>query len=87
MHNTAAQQPTVLGRRSLGNAEGVLITLRHCSADEAFDELVAAANRRRVPLFRLACAVVQLAAEGTLTKDEPCQAAQAEWPGLLGLGR
>jgi hypothetical protein len=85
MHDIPAQHLTAPGRRSLGNAEGVLINLRHYSADEAFDELVAVSNSRRVPLFTLASAVVELAAGGQVAHEGALLAAQAEWPALRGL--
>jgi hypothetical protein len=75
----------VTGRRPLGNAEGVLIALRHCTADEAFDELVAAARRQRVPIFTLASALVDLAAgHGDESADIAARAAESEWADLLG---
>ena len=71
------------GVRMLDRAEGVLVALRRCSVDAAFDEIVGASQRRGVPAMRVAQALVELA-EGKAPRDlDAAAAARAEWSGLL----
>ncbi|RAV18293.1 transcription antitermination regulator [Mycolicibacterium sp. GF69] len=77
------------GRKCLDTAEGVLVALRHCTVDEAFREIIRAAQHHQVPLFTLADALVT-AASGTVasgTAEYPNVAARtavlAEWGPLL----
>ena len=65
----------------LDRAEGVLIALRHCTADAAFSEIVRASKRHRVPPLRMAAALVALAQDSPLHGDT-ADAARYEW-GLL----
>jgi hypothetical protein len=66
----------------IDRAAGVLVALRRCGLDEAFDEIVDASKRHRVAPLALARALVALA-EGTGQDDEPASAAaRYEW-GLL----
>jgi hypothetical protein len=85
MSRVQTRHPPSAGRRPLGNAEGVLIALRRCSADDAFAELVAAARRHCVPVFTLASALVDLAAGQCPDPDREAadRAARDEWAGLL----
>ena len=53
--------------RMLDRAAGVLVALCHCTSDEAFDEILSASKRHRVPALRVACALVTLAQQ---TGDE-----------------
>ncbi|ULE34644.1 ANTAR domain-containing protein [Mycobacterium sp. IDR2000157661] len=73
------------GRRGLDTAEGVLIALRHCSADEAFHEIIGVSHRHQVPVFTLAEALVNAAA-GCRGYDETSagRAVMIEWGALLG---
>lgn len=68
------------GRRALDLAEGVLIVLRPCTADQAFAELVATAQQRSVSLFALAEALVDLAS-GQCRPDThtAVEAARSQW--------
>jgi ANTAR domain len=74
------------GRRILDKAEGILIGLRRCSSQAAFEELLGAAQRHGIPVFNLAWALVHLASD----RHKPPQhlhsahsAAHREWAGLL----
>ncbi|MCW2649294.1 MAG: putative RNA-binding protein [Mycobacterium sp.] len=49
------------GRRVVDTAVGILVGLRQCSVDDAFAELVGAAEQHRVALFSIASALVTLA--------------------------
>lgn len=77
---------TVQGRRVLDTAEGVLIALRGFSSDAAFHELLAAAERHRLPLFTIASALVDLASREKQSADVVPAArsvAENEWGVLL----
>src|SRR4051794_22177041 len=49
--------------RILDTARGILIGVRRCPSESAFDELHSAAQRHRVPVFAMAWALVHLAGE------------------------
>lgn len=71
--------------RILDTARGILIGLRRCPSDAAFDELHNAAVRHKVPVFAMAWALVHLAGEGQQTPsfvDAQC-AARREWGSLF----
>lgn len=78
---------TSLSARSLDIAKGVLIVLRGCDAAAAFDELVAASRRHRLPIFTLADALVAVAAGGTRRAGQlsaqVARAVEQEWGPLL----
>lgn len=68
--------------RTLDTARGILIGLRRCSSDEAFDELFSAAQRHNMPVFAMAWALVHLAGGGdnaTPSFKEAQKAARREW--------
>jgi len=71
--------------RILDTARGILIGLRRCHSDVAFDELHSAALRHRVPVFAMAWALVHLAGEGekTSTFVDAQSAARHEWGSLF----
>ncbi len=71
--------------RILDTARGILIGLRRCRSDTAFDELHGAAQRHRVPVFALAWALVHLAGEGEKTSSfmDAQTAARQEWGQLF----
>jgi hypothetical protein len=82
----ATQMRTLQGRRMLDTAEGVLIGLRSCDVDAAFDELVRAARTHDVPIFSMAAALVELATGSDDAADiaaDAQTAAQRQWGGLL----
>jgi hypothetical protein len=67
----------------IDRAAGVLVALRRGPLDEAFDEIVDAAQRHRVEPVRIARALVALA-EGAGYDDDPATAAaRYEWGTLL----
>jgi AmiR/NasT family two-component response regulator len=68
--------------RMLDRAEGVLIALQRCTIDAAFDEIVSASQRHRVPTLRIAAALVALAQDSPLD-DDATAAARYEWGALL----
>ena len=70
------------GGRILDTAHGILIGLRRCSSDAAFDELLGAAQRHGLPVFPLAWALVHLAGGGgqpAQTFSAAQSAARHEW--------
>ena len=70
------------GRRIVDTALGILIGLRRCSSDAAFQELHGAAQRHRIPAFPMAWALVHLAGGGTesaQTFSAAQSAARHEW--------
>jgi hypothetical protein len=71
--------------RILDTARGILIGLRRCPSETAFDELHSAAIRHRVPVFAMAWALVHLAGEGEKTPSfsEAQSAARHEWGPLF----
>ncbi len=71
--------------RILDTARGILIGLRRCRSDAAFDELHNAAQRHRVPVFAMAWALVHLAGEGEQTSSftDAQSAARHEWGKLF----
>jgi hypothetical protein len=68
--------------RMLDRAEGVLVVLRHCTIDAAFDEIVTASKQHRVPTLCIARALVALA-ENSPLDDDATAAARYEWGSLL----
>jgi hypothetical protein len=73
--------------RILDTARGILIGLRRCRSDAAFDELHNAAQRHRVPVFAMAWALVHLAGEGEQTASfiDAQSAARHEWGELFAV--
>lgn len=73
------------GRRTLCAAEGVVAVLRHCSLDDAFRDIVGAAQRHNVAPLRLAetlLAVAQCDA-GADTDAEAAAVVDQTWGDLL----
>ncbi|CAM4224248.1 ANTAR domain protein [Mycobacterium basiliense] len=72
--------------RILDTARGILMGLRRCSSETAFEELFNAAQRHKVSLFAMAWALTQLAGDsGTAPASFPDAqaAARSEWGQLL----
>jgi len=71
--------------RILNTARGILIGLRRCRSDAAFDELHGAAQRHKVPVFAMAWALVHLAGGGekTTSFSDAQSAARHEWGQLF----
>jgi hypothetical protein len=71
--------------RILDTARGILIGLRRCPSEAAFDELQRAAQRHRLPVFAMAWALVHLAGDGEQTRSfvEAQLAARHEWGPLF----
>ena len=78
----AIADPVTADVRMLDRAEGVLVALRRCRIEVAFDEIVSASKRHRVPTLRIARALVALAADSPLD-DDATAAARYEWGSLL----
>ena len=70
----------------LDRAEGVLIALRRCTIDEAFEDIVRASKRHRVPTLSIAAALVALAQDSPFEHDATA-AARYEWGSLLEQAR
>jgi hypothetical protein len=69
----------------LDTARGILIGLRRCPSEAAFDELHSAAQRHRLPVFAMAWALVHLAGDGEQTPSfvDAQSAARREWGPLF----
>ena len=76
------EHPARVDARMLDRAEGVLIALRRCTIDVAFEEIVNASRRHRVPTLSIAAALVALA-QGTPLDNDAAGAARYEWTSLL----
>ena len=61
MNQLPQQYPHPQSRRPLDTAEGILIALRHCTANEAFHEIVNTSRQCRIPVFSLATALITAA--------------------------
>jgi ANTAR domain len=74
--------------RILDTAQGILIGLRRCRSEEAFQELLVAAQRHQVPVFAMAWALVHLTCGGNEspeTFNAEQSAARHEWGRLLAV--
>jgi hypothetical protein len=73
------------GARILDTAEGVLITLRACTLNEAFVEIVGTAKSHNVSTFSLADALVAIAQTPSCndTEDAAFVAARDAWGDLF----
>ena len=72
--------------RILDTAQGILIGLRRCRSEAAFEELLVAAQRHRVSVFAMAWALVHLTCGGDKspeTFNAAQSAARHEWGRLL----
>ncbi len=72
--------------RMLDRAEGILVALRRCTINAAFDEIVGASKRHRVPTLCIARALVALAENSEMPEtpdDDATAAARYEWGSLL----
>jgi hypothetical protein len=71
--------------RILDTARGILIGIRRCPSEAAFDELHSAAQRHRLPVFAMAWALVHLAGDGEQTPSftDAQSAARREWGPLF----
>ncbi len=72
--------------RILDTARGILIGVRRCHSEAAFDELLGAAQRHKVPLFAMAWALVHLAGNGGPSAHalmDAQSAARHEWGQLF----
>jgi AmiR/NasT family two-component response regulator len=78
----AIESPARADARMLDRAEGVLIALRRCSTSAAFEEIVGASKRHRIPTLSIAAALVALAQDSQLDNDATA-AARYEWGALL----
>ena len=72
--------------RIVDTARGILIGLRRCPSETAFDELFSAAQRHNVPVFAMAWALVRLAddsGQDTPSFMDAQSAARREWGELF----
>ena len=72
--------------RILDTAQGILIGLRRCRSEAAFQELLVAAQRHRVPICAMAWGLVHLTCGGDRspqTSNAAQSAARHEWGQLL----
>ena len=78
--------PDPQGGRMLDTALGILIGLRRCRSDAAFQELLVAAERHRVPICAMAWGLVHLTCGGDRSPEDfnaAQSAARHEWGRLL----
>jgi len=76
----------VHGGRILDTAKGILIGVRRCTSEQAFQELIGASQRHRMPVFAMAWALVHLANGGEAsahTSVDADSAARYEWGPLF----
>jgi hypothetical protein len=66
----------------LDRAEGVLMASRRCTVDAAFEEIVRASKRHRVPTLSIAAALVGLA-QNSPSDGDAAAAARYEWGSLF----
>ena len=66
-------------------AAGVVVARRRCTLAEAFDEILNASTRHRLPPLRIARALVALADHGDLHDHHAVAAARYEWGPLIEL--
>lgn len=78
-----ASSERAAGARILDRAEGVLIGLRRCRVEEAFDEIVSTSRQHLVPALRVARALVELAECREPADDDAGAAAREQWGHLL----
>lgn len=78
----AIKDPASAAARMLDRAEGVLMAARRCTTDAAFEEIVEASKRHRVPALSIAAALVGLAQNSPLN-DDATAAARYEWGSLF----
>ena len=68
----------------LDRAESVWVALRRCTIDEAFEEILNASKRHRLPTLRIARAIVALAEQtGDEYDHHAIAAARCEWGSLI----
>lgn len=84
-----SQDPRRAGARILDTAEGVLITLRGCTLNEAFVEIVQTAKAHNVSTLSLADALVALAQDQASQdgQDAAFDAARTTWGHLFAVAR
>jgi len=77
--------PLPAGRRALDTAVGILVGLRRCGVDVAFQELIDAGRRHDISVFALASALVDLASRAGRSRSGGAadRAACHEWDELL----
>ena len=78
--------PDPQGGRMLDTALGILIGLRRCRSEAAFEELLFAAQRHRVPVSAMAWGLVHLTCGGDISPEALTaeqSAARHEWGRLL----
>jgi hypothetical protein len=72
------------GARILDRAEGVLVALRRCRVEEAFDEIVSVSHAKSVPAIRVAQALVEMAEGGQPADKGAGAVVRQQWGHLLG---
>ena len=84
-----SQDPRRAGARILDTAEGVLITLRGCTLNEAFVEIVQTAKAHNMSTLSVADALVALAQDqaSQVEQDAAFDAARATWGHLFAVAR
>ena len=84
-----SQDPRRAGARILDTAEGVLITLRGCTLNEAFVEIVQTAKAHNMSTLSVADALVALAQDQASQEgqDAAFDAARTTWGHLFAVAR
>ena len=71
------------GARILDRAEGVLVGLRRCRVEDAFDEIVSTSREESVPAIRVAQALVEVAEGGEPADQQAGEIVRRHWGHLL----
>jgi hypothetical protein len=80
-HPAANKRAT--GARILDRAEGVLVGLRRCRVEDAFDEIVSISREQSVPPIRVAQALIELAEGGEPADQHAGTIVRRTWGHLL----
>jgi len=80
---TPSAEGCAAGVRALDRAEGILVGLRRCRVESAFDEIIGVSQQHVLPVLRVARALVELA-EGRAPSDlDAAEVARRHWGDLL----
>ena len=83
INRLAGSSAYTAGARMLDRAEGVLVALRRCRVESAFDEIVGVSKQRLVPALGVARALVELAEGRTASDPVAAAVAREQWGDLL----
>jgi hypothetical protein len=79
---TPSSERFTAGARVLDRAEGVLVGLRRCRVESAFDEVIGASKQHVLPALRVARALVELSECRQPSDLDAATAAREQWGDL-----